>query len=70
MKKVDENLVVIDETARNKRVWKLIDWHRVTIKAKKLVEPYLCGPDILLYALLFSEDSHSELTIVHEASGK
>ena len=70
MKKVNENLVVIDETAVDEGVRKLIYWHRVIVKTEHLVELYLLSLDFFFGSLLLTKDAHSKLAVVHVTCSK
>ena len=62
--------VVVDETARDERVWEVVDGHRVVVKAELLVDVQLsCGYLFHRGFCNLSEGPKSEFTIIDISNG-
>jgi len=65
VEKVDENVVVIDETASYEWVGKLVDRHGVIVEPHDIVELNFLSLNGLLITRDFAESPEPKLTIVH-----
>ena len=67
---IDVDQVVVDEGACDERVWEVVDWHRVVVKAKLLVDvEFSCGYFFSRRSRHLSKGSKSEFTIINISNG-
>jgi hypothetical protein len=70
VEKTHENLIIVNETTGDEWVRELTDGHGVVVKTKHFIESNLFLFDLLFSPLLFAENPHPKIAIVHVASSE
>jgi hypothetical protein len=70
VEKIHEDQVVRNEAARDERVWKIVDGHRVVVDIQHRVDVQFVFFNLLLRSIGFSECPQSKVAIVNVCHGK